>query len=52
MSEIPGGVSDGHEEVFEIPDHLPRDINRIREFLVQKFDVGPHDVTVFTSDVL
>lgn len=47
-----GGGSDRHEEVFEIPDHLSRDVNRIREFLAQKFNVGPHDVTVFTSDVM
>jgi hypothetical protein len=47
-----GGGSATHEEVFDIPDHLSDNSNRIREFLAQKFNVGPHDVTVFTSDVL
>ncbi len=47
-----GGGSATHEEVFDIPDNLSRDGNRIREFLAQKFNVGPHDVTVFNSNVL
>ncbi len=47
-----GGGSATHEEVFEIPDHLSRDGNRIREFLGQKFNVGPYDVTVFNSSIL
>ena len=41
-----------HEEVFDIPDHLSNNGNRIREFLGQKFNVGPYDVNVFSWAVL
>ncbi len=43
-----GGGSATHEEVFDIPDHLSNNGNRIRENLAQKFNVGPHDVTVYS----
>jgi hypothetical protein len=43
-----GGGSATHEEVFDIPDHLTDNSNRIREFLAQKFNVGSHDVTVYS----
>ena len=43
-----GGGSATHEEVFDIPDHLSNDGNRIRENLAQKFNVGPHDLTVYS----
>jgi hypothetical protein len=46
-----GGMAT-HEEVFDIPDHLSNNGNRIREFLGQKFNVGPYDVNVFSWTVL